>query len=214
MVTNPRSSTDASSSIAAVQQEVIDSFREADASVGWHTTGYFNHTYVPDLVLKWENQKDERHVFLRASDNESYLREDIDLLRGKDPIFVPLHGLAERKLEAASSTGPDQAADALQATSVSAHALITQPESIRALGQTTPQEQRINSLTARAVLQGGAGVITPDFASSFNEVIAGGFRGALLGDEAATSEALRLSLDVLDTEWRVALDGSASPATW
>lgn len=200
MATNPRSSTDASSSIAAVQQEVIESFREADANVRWHTTGYFNHTYVPDLVLRWENHKEERHVFLRTSNNESYLREDIDLLKGKDPIFVPLHGLGEQRSEETSSSGSDEAAQALQETSVSAHALVTQPESIRALGQSSPQTQRINSLTARAVLQGGIGVITPDFASSFGEVIADGFRGALLGDEAATSDALRLTLDVLDEE--------------
>jgi hypothetical protein len=213
MATTPRSNVDASSSIAAVQQEVIDSFREADANVGWHTTGYFNHTYVPDIVLRWENQKEERHVFLRASDNQSYLREDIDLLSEKDPIFVPLHGLERRALGDGDAAQGSVEAGALQEASVSAHALITQPESIRALGQTTPQAERINALTARALLQGGAGVVTPDFASSFNEVVAGGFRGALVGDEAATSDALRLTFDVLDTE-RTAQLAELLQAAW
>jgi len=193
-----RSSLDASSSIDAVQQQVIDSFIHADANVAVHKTGYFNHTYTPDLVLRWSNQKAERHVFLRASDNENYLREDIDLLQDADPIFVPLHGLGDQ--ESVEGAPASSAGDELQATSLSAHALVTQPESIRALGQTSVQAQRINSLTARAVLQGGAGVITPDFAQSFNDVVAGGFRGALVGDEEATRSALRMTVEILDSQ--------------
>lgn len=198
-MTNLRSTVDASSSIDAVQQQVIDSFVEADLGVDIQRTGYFNHTYAPDLVLRWSNQKDERHVFLRASDNESYLREDIHLLQDRNPIFVPLHGLGEFDASLSGSSGFDHGVPQdLQETSVSAHALITQPESIRALGESAAQAPRLKTLTARAVLQGGAGVVTPEFARSFGDTIAGGFRGALLGDSEATSDALRLTVSVLD----------------
>lgn len=209
----PRSFSEAASSIDAVQQEIIESFTQVDSNVGVHKTGYFNHTYTPDLVLRWPGQKAERHVFLRASDNEGYLREDIDLLGDKDPIFVPLNGLSERDNEGVADKTADGVTATLQTASRSARALITEPKSIRALGETTPQVQRINSLTARAVLQGGAGVISPEFASSFNEAIAGGFRGALLGDEAATSDAVRLTFDVLD-EARTAQLNELLQAAW
>ena len=209
----PGSFLDASSSIDAVQGEVIESFTRVDSNVGIYKTGYFNHTYTPDFVLRWPGQKAERHVFLRASDNEGYLREDIDLLGNRDPIFVPLNGLSERNDEANADTTTDGALATLQTASRSAHALITEPNTIRALSETTPQAQRINSLTARAVLQGGAGVISPEFASSFNETIADGFRGALLGDEAATGNAVRLTLDVLD-ETRTAQLNELLQAAW
>jgi hypothetical protein len=212
-VATPRLSLDASSSIDAVQQEVIESFAQVDSNVGVHKTGYFNHTYTPDLVLRWPGQRAERYVFLRASDNEGYLREDISLLGDKDPIFVPLNGLSEGNENANGNMPADGASAALQTASRSARALITEPESIRALGETTPQLQRINSLSARAVLQGGAGVISPAFASSFNDAIASGFRGALLGDGAATGDAVRLTLDVLD-EARTAQLNELLQAAW
>ncbi|MET3637428.1 hypothetical protein [Curtobacterium oceanosedimentum] len=191
-----RTSIDATSSIAAVQEEVIDSFRDADPGLDFRTTGYFNHTYVPDVVIRWPGQSEERQVFLRASDNEAYLREDIGLLNDKYSIFVPLNGLLARE----DTDDVSGSADALlQEASVSAHALVTGPASIRALSVAAPQSERINSLSARAVLQGGAGVISPNFASSFNAAVAEGFRGALVGNEDATREALRLSIDVLDS---------------
>lgn len=208
-----RSALDAASSIDAVQQEIIESFTQVDSNVGVHKTGYFNHTYTPDLVLQWPGQKAERHVFLRASDNEGYLREDIDLLGDKDPIFVPLNGLSDRDEEQLAHASEDGSVATLETASRTARALITEPRSIRALGETTPQVQRIKSLSARAVLQGGAGVISPEFASSFNEAIAGGFRGALLGDEAATSDAVRLTFDVLD-ETRTAQLNELLQAAW
>lgn len=192
-----RTSIDAASSIAAVQEEVIDSFRSADAGLNFRTTGYFNHTYVPDVVIRWEGQSEERQVFLRASNNEDYLREDIGLLNDKDPIFVPINGLVAREN---TDDVEDSVQSSLQQASVSARALVTAPASIRALSVGAPQTERINSLTARAVLQGGAGVISPNFASSFNAAVADGFRGALVGDENATREALRLSIDVLDSD--------------
>ena len=212
MVTS-HSAFDAASSIDAVQQEIIESFTQVDSDVGVHKTGYFNHTYTPDLVLQWPGQKAERHVFLRASDNEGYLREDIDLLGDKDPIFVPLNGLSDQDEEQVAHTSAIGDAATLETASRSARALITEPRSIRALGETAQQVQRIKSLSARAVLQGGAGIISPAFASSFNEAIAEGFRGALLGDEAATGNAVRLTFDVLD-EKRTAQLNELLQAAW
>jgi hypothetical protein len=51
-VDTSRSALDAASSIDAVQQEIIESFTQVDSNVGVHKTGYFNHTYTPDLVLQ------------------------------------------------------------------------------------------------------------------------------------------------------------------
>lgn len=191
MSSAPRSSADAASTIEALQAEVVAKFENADAAVSIRRTGYFNHTYAPDLVLKWPAAKDERHVYIRTSDSARYLAEDIDLARDRDPIFVPLSGVAE-------DTGDDAEAPlSLAIKSRQSRALIAGAATIDALGSDS-QRGSIGNIAARAVLQGGSGVVLPGRAAEFGKAIASGFVGALEGDEASTGNAVRASTELLD----------------
>lgn len=187
MPTSERSSLDAASSIEAVQQEVAAKFQRADHKIDVRRTGYFNHTYAPDLVLNWPGEKDERHVYLRTSDSARYLAEDIDLARDRDPIFVPLSGVVD----------PDDNREALAVKSKRSRALIAEGESIEALAAGAGQGA-IRILAARAVLQGGSGVVARDKAEQFGDAIAAGFEGALAGDAESTGTAVRESGELLD----------------
>lgn len=191
MSTAQRSSTDAASSIDALQAEVASKFESADAGVSVRKTGYFNHTYAPDFVLRWASAKDERHVFIRTSDSAQYLAEDIDLARDRDPIFVPLSGVA------ASSSDDADAPARLAVKSRQSRALIASAPTIEAL-RPAGRPGSISGIAARAVLQGGSGVVLPDRATDFGDAIASGFAGALEGDEATTSNAVRASTELLD----------------
>jgi hypothetical protein len=55
-----------------VSGEVLDEAgrKAVNAGVTIETTDYFNHSFAPDLVLKWERapKRDERYVFLRFND--------------------------------------------------------------------------------------------------------------------------------------------------
>ncbi|MBG0719348.1 hypothetical protein G3N18_15020 [Microbacterium sp. 2C] len=190
MSTTQRSATDAASTIDAVQDEVASKFQHADAAITVRRTGYFNHTYAPDLVLQWRGEKEERHVFIRTSDSPIYLAEDIELARDRDPIFVPLGGLSEEP--------PAEVVDrvSLATKSRQSRALIAEAQSIDALAD--DDLGPIGTLAARAVLQGGSGVIPPGTAAAFGSTIASGFEGALLGDVTTTSDAIRESTELLD----------------
>lgn len=201
-----RSRTDAASSVDAIQASVVAKFESADPAVSVRRTGYFNHTYAPDLVLTWPAAKDERHVFIRTSDSARYLAQDIDLARDRDPIFVPLGGVSEDS--AADSEAPVH----LATKSKQSRALIAEQRTIEALAAGGPR-RTIDTIAARAVLQGAAGVILPDRVSSFGLAIATGFAGALEGDEATTSNAIRESTELLDDR-RTAQVAELLQAAW
>lgn len=186
-----RSSTDSASSIEAIQASVVAKFENADAAVAVRRTGYFNHTYAPDLVLRWPAAKDERHVFIRTSDSARYLAEDIDLARDRDPIFVPLGGVADEP------GTDDEPAVELATKSRQSRALIAEEQSLEALAP-APGGSAIGTIAARAMLQGGSGVILPGRAANFGSTIASGFAGALQGDEETTNNAIRESTELLD----------------
>jgi hypothetical protein len=191
MSSTPRSSADAASSVDALQSAVIAKFESADAAVSVRRTGYFNHTYAPDLVLRWSSAKEERHVFIRTSDSARYLAEDIDLARDRDPIFVPLGGVAE------GTKNDGEAPLLLASKSRQSRALVVESQTIDALSS-DGRRGAIGAIAARAVLQGGSGVVLPDQATHFGDTIALGFTGALRGDEAATGDAVRQSAELLD----------------
>lgn len=191
MTSTQRSSTDSASSIDAIQASVVAKFEKADAAVNVRRTGYFNHTYAPDLVLRWASAKDERHVFIRTSDSARYLAEDIDLARDRDPIFVPLGGVAEEP------TSEDEPPVELAAKSRRSRALIAEAQSIEALAPEAGSGA-IGKIAARALLQGGSGVILPERAASFGSTISSGFVGALEGNGETTGEAVRETMELLD----------------
>lgn len=200
------------SDIDGLQEEVIRTLEGVDGSTSIVKTGYFNHTYTPDIVLRWPASKEERYVFLRASSNDDYLREDITLLHDRNPIFVPVNGLERAVTD--GDGGPTEFAPSteLQEASVAAHALITEPASLDVLRRSAGGEP-ISSLAARSVLQGGAGLISPSFASQFDETLTTGFYAALSGEDHVTSNAIRASFAVLD-EPRLAQINELFQAAW
>ncbi|RZU30880.1 hypothetical protein [Blastococcus saxobsidens] len=61
--------SDAQEAGRRVHQVVAQELRSLDPTVTTDITGYFNHSYVPDLVMQWGNGREafERPVFLRHS---------------------------------------------------------------------------------------------------------------------------------------------------
>lgn len=179
-------------SIEHVHNQVIASLLLADQHVDIRRTGYFNHTYAPDLVLKWGSSKEERHLFVRTSDSPTYLAEDILLARDSDPIFVPISGV---KAEIEDQIDTSQK---LVDQSKRGRALIADVESFVALTGASEESRPINALVGRAVLQGGSGLLGQGAAREFGTVIENGFTGALSGEAGVTQSAIRESLELLD----------------
>lgn len=59
-------------------------------------TGYFNHSWIPDLVVGWRNEKD-RPVFLRFDVQDSSFGQDLEYLASDRPFFLDLINGKETK---------------------------------------------------------------------------------------------------------------------
>ena len=180
---------DAASTIDAVKNSVIASIASADADVTIRKTDYFNHTYAPDLVLGWPGEQVDRPVYLRTTSNPGYLAEDLGYLDEGASIVMPLGDIA--------SVSEDVVRTELGSRSRARRVLVTAPSSIGTLGNQR-EARPVVGLAARALLQGGSGLMNQNEAADFGEVITAGFAAAQTGEPAATKEALQAADAFLD----------------
>lgn len=175
---------DPARNVESIKNAVISNIRASDAAVSIESTDYFNHTYAPDLVLKWG--KEERHVYLRTSGNAEYLREDVAVVSERKPILMPLAPLRH----------PEQIEE-LARESASSSTLIADPASLYAFSAER-QDRPVRSLLSRAVLQGGRGLVTEARARSTSDVFDSGFVAAQQAEVESTREAVVAAETLLD----------------
>lgn len=179
--------------VASLKASMAALLSAADSSVAVKTTDYFNHTYAPDIVMRWPNDKTERRVYLRTTDVERYLEEDIESLGELHPMLVPLGGMHDDRPDAT-----------LESAARSATALVTEPTSLEAFS-VAAQQSPVVRLASKAVLQGGVGVVGEHQAVEFSAAIANGFDNATRGQTDGTSDALRFAEFQLDPARAVAV---------
>ncbi|UUU32006.1 hypothetical protein JIX56_20010 [Streptomyces sp. CA-210063] len=169
---------DPARNVESIKRAVISNLRASDAAVEIESTDYFNHTYAPDLVLRWDKGKEERQVYLRTSGNPEYLREDVAVISDRKPILMPLAPLRN----------PHQIAE-LGRESASASTLIADPASLYAFSAER-QERPVLGLLSRAVLQGGRGLVDEDRARSTSDAVGLGFVAAQQAEVESTRDAV------------------------
>lgn len=75
--------------IRQIKRLAAKALHEADDDVRLLSTEHFNHSYLPDFVMRWRNRQD-RFVYLRASAYAEEIEEDVVRLTDHNPIFVQL----------------------------------------------------------------------------------------------------------------------------
>ena len=180
------SEDDPEQNIASIKNAVIAQLQASDDRVEVETTEYFNHTYAPDLILRWNTGRPDRRVYLRTNTNPVYLLEDVNVVSANHPILIPL-----RPVEHAAETIP------LGEHSAAAQTLIADPSTFQALG-TERKSQPIGHLLSRAVLQGGRGLVDSDRARSVGGTMTRAFSGAQRAEAQVTREAIDTAEGLLD----------------
>ncbi|MGP3955610.1 hypothetical protein ACTWPT_06395 [Nonomuraea sp. 3N208] len=174
--------------VASIKNAVIERIKETDANVTVESTEYFNHTFAPDLVLRWPLDGSTRRVYLRTSSNTNYLREDIALVAGVGPIFMPLLPL-----------GSESGHEDLERESTQSNTLVADPSTITAFGEESPQ-RAVQNLVARAVLQGGRGHVTQQRARAIGHAIGQGFVAAQNANVNMTRRAIDVTESLMDLQ--------------
>ncbi|GIG90738.1 hypothetical protein [Plantactinospora endophytica] len=174
--------------ISAIKAAVVDNLRAADSRMRIETTDHFNHSFVPDLILSWPGQNENRRIYLRTSYRIWDLLRDVDLLANDQPILMPLVPMREEE---------DEDASVLHERTKESRTLVTNPYGLEAFAEgrdTTP----IVALLTHAILQGGRGVITTRRAREISGQVAAGFSGARDAAYEATSAAVAVNESNLD----------------
>lgn len=78
--------------ITGVKVAVADELKSLDPQVDVRSTDYFNHSFIPDLVVKWHEagRVAERNVYLRYTLRSASIGGDVSALADLGPIFLTL----------------------------------------------------------------------------------------------------------------------------
>jgi hypothetical protein len=176
-------------SVRRIKEIAARSLKEADAAVTILATRHFNHTYLPDFVLKWPHDKRERFVFLRASAYAEELEEDVVRLADRHPVFLQLS-----EFQPLDDQPIRPAIDALDNSASASRSLVATMPAIGHLDDSPRTGRMLSSF----VMRGGRGVIEDAEAESISQRVESGFDGAMTSDRAKTADALEVVGGVLD----------------
>ncbi|MEU1466236.1 hypothetical protein ABZ467_37635 [Streptomyces sp. NPDC005727] len=155
--------------IRGVKTVLIDELSSLDPAMEIENTGYFNHTYVPDLVLSWGegNRKQTRDVFLRFSLRAAALGRDVQALAQGAPVLLALREDADEE-EVSSVQRDVEAASDVLVTGVPALDEIKNPARPRSLQYygvgSRGEESPLLDLVRSSVMRGGRGLLTTEAA--------------------------------------------------
>jgi hypothetical protein len=171
--------------IRRVKTSVTDEMRRIDPNVKIEDTSYFNHSAIPDLIVKWSKDADARSVYLRGSYAAIVAARDTEFIRTGRPILLALD-------PALQSDEPGDIIVSSQRLSVEAASasatLITDSEAMGTLGDPPgPTETPLGPLVRANYLQGGKGLIDPE-------------RARLLVQTGTGDEEARVALDTVVRE--------------
>lgn len=127
----------------AVHELVARALARLDPAAEVKTTSYFNHSFVPDLVMSWTQggERVERYVHLRFSVIARPFEHDIQLLGGTSPVFI---GMTDRQ----------PLREATWSTARTNGTLVTQSAAIDDLDTAVREDPRSRSATAPIVRRG------------------------------------------------------------
>lgn len=172
-------------SIFAVKHIIAKALSQLDRSANIKDTGYFNHSFVPDFILKWPSGERTRDVFLRIDSSPGFLNADIHAFGERGPMLFSLGGF--------DVIPPQPDGEGLQATLDvgQTNAMLIEPSAIEELGSINEQASFGQVLPA-AILRGGRGLVVEETAQGLTEASKEFFEGAREHDSEEVASAAPL----------------------
>ena len=184
-----------------VKQLVCDELARVDPTAAVHRTEYFNHTYLPDVVLDWDEVR-PREVFLRFASAPRRLLADVDRIGASGPVIFDLsHAASQRVVDDRASAS----SAAQEASEHSPELLITDSE---ATPHVRPKKAKnmLERLVVGNLLRSGHGNLDEPTARSTVSTSRAGYDGAIATDPESVRAVVAVGQRLLDqdTEHRVA----------
>ncbi|MCW3767263.1 MULTISPECIES: hypothetical protein [Paenarthrobacter] len=171
--------------VSGVKTAVAEKLAELDERVDVVFTEYFNHSYMPDMFLTWQEagRRVERPLFVRTDVDPLGIAADIHGLIAQSPLVI---GVDER-----SSGAPAREAVREEQKTRRVDLLMTDTGSISALSPTTMSPKTgydFSKLISQNFLRGGRGYVGKEEASSI-------YSASVLTDHAESFDAFNSAVD-------------------
>ncbi len=180
---------------ARIKNAICDELARADSAATLHQTEYFNHTYLPDIVMEWLEDH-YREVFLRFSSTQR-LEADVDRIGQSGPIIFDLTVDGERN-EDEGTIAPQEALKRAP------DLLLTDA---KATDQIRPDrtENMLEHLVTSSVFRAAHGWLDAVTVQRTVTAAKDGFYGAIAGDRKLVGDALEVIRPIfgLEIEQRV-----------
>ena len=198
-VRNALDDHDMNTACTNVKRLVCDELALADPTARIHRTEYFNHTYVPDVVLDWDD-REPREVFLRFVSTPQRILADVDRIGASGPVIFDLSLAArlERRLdEVASMSRAVQ-----EASKRSPRLLITDSEATQHV-RPDDAKNMVERLVIANLLRSGRGNLDESAAKNTVSASRSGYDGAIAAEPDDVREAVTVTRQILDPDmWR------------
>lgn len=183
-------------SIEGVKQVVRLGVERLDSRVRMTSTGYFNHSFIPDFILDWGDHK--RELFLRLDGSGEFLQNDLEQADSDDSIFFRLLPTGQRE---------DVQGVSLQEKAVRRQVLITEAAAVTALNDSPAQS--FKSVLPTALLKGGRGVVHNETAHELSQKTSSLLSAAQNHESATITAAAPVLADYLNENELSKLTGFA-----
>lgn len=161
-------------------------------------TEYFNHTYLPDMVISWPQDETARLLYVRTTDKADWLKDDLGLIAAERPLVlsvgIPLDDPELDQLEVNSDVK-----DEIDSVAADSGTWVISPGAIDSLAESRKHTE-INGLLGQMLLHGGRGLTNGPKADRLNSSAVAGFKGASELDTPSTAQAVDLFDRTLNPE--------------
>jgi hypothetical protein len=160
------------------KQVVANELRQLDRRLQIKSTGYFTHSYIPDLVAEWRDKgtQFERDVYLRFHLDTPDVEADARALARHKPIFIAL--------------ARDGVTGSAELTRGAANTLLTQAVALEKF--TTPEttSDTLGRIVSSCIVRGGRGLLLEDDAERTTEIAQRGLEVIRSGNRTAATETV------------------------
>lgn len=177
-VTQALSSHDVVGASSGIKDAVCDELSRADTAATIRRTEYFNHSYVPDVVMNWSDGY-HREVFLRFSSAER-LSADVDRIGQSGPVLFDLTIGGESELKSAVGEEALGRAPAMLVTDTEASEQVRPDQA----------ENMLERLVSSNVFRAGHGLLDGETVEQTLSATRSGFDGAVAGNPSLVRAAL------------------------
>jgi hypothetical protein len=186
---------EAADRVTAIKRAVTNEIRAADPSVSVTFTDYFNHSFAPDIVLRWPTENRERLLFVRPNPSERWLLNELKLVSSHRPLVFTLADLPQEGV----SPEPSEERKVLEKEARASDTWITDPSGMAAVSSVRAKEPSLG-LLSQALVRGGRGVSGSEQITDLTDKTAAGFAGSSQLSEQLTRQAVEAIENSLDAE--------------